>query len=37
MPIKVAQYAESIGVRGIGLYDTFVHVDSRVKKLLVRA
>ncbi len=28
-PLAVAQYAESIGVRGIGLYDTFVHVDTR--------
>ena len=31
-PIDVARYAESIGVKGIGLYDTFTHIDSRVKK-----
>lgn len=31
-PLVVAQYAESIGVLGIGLYDNFVHVDTRSKK-----
>lgn len=31
-PLKVAQYAETIGIRGIGLYDTFVHIDTRQKK-----
>lgn len=31
-PIKVAQFAETIGIRGIGLYDTFVHIDSRTTK-----
>ena len=31
-PVKVAQFAETIGIRGIGLYDTFVHVDSRANK-----
>lgn len=31
-PKTVAQYAESIGVKGIGLYDSFVHVDTRTKK-----
>lgn len=31
-PLEVAQYCESIGVKGIGLYDTFVHVDTRTKK-----
>lgn len=31
-PLKVAQYAESIGIKGIGLYDTFTHVDTRTKK-----
>ncbi len=36
-PAEVAKYAESIGVRGIGLYETdadghFVHVDTRTKK-----
>ena len=28
-PAEIAKYAESIGVKGIGLYDDFVHVDSR--------
>lgn len=31
-PIEVARYAESIGVKGIGHYDTFVHIDTRAKK-----
>lgn len=31
-PRKVAQYAETIGIRGIGLYSTFVHIDTRTKK-----
>ena len=31
-PLAIAQYAESIGVKGIGLYDTFVHIDTREKK-----
>ncbi len=36
-PRTVAQYAESIGIRGIGLYEGsrnmwFVHIDSREKK-----
>lgn len=31
-PRKVAQYAESIGIKGIGLYDTFTHIDTREKK-----
>jgi hypothetical protein len=36
-PAEVAKYAESIGVKGIGLYETsadgfFVHVDTRLKK-----
>ena len=31
-PRKVAQYAESIGVLGIGLYDTFTHIDTRQNK-----
>ena len=36
-PSEVAKYAESIGVLGIGLYETakdgyFVHVDTRTKK-----
>lgn len=28
-PLKVAQYAEYIGARGIGKYSTFTHVDAR--------
>lgn len=31
-PSEVARYAESIGVKSIGLYDTFVHVDTRASK-----
>lgn len=31
-PSEVARYAESIGVLGIGLYDTFVHIDTRTTK-----
>lgn len=31
-PIEVARYAESIGIKGIGLYDSFVHVDTRASK-----
>ena len=36
-PAEVAKYAESIGIKGIGLYDTskdghFVHIDTRTKK-----
>ena len=31
-PEEVAAYAESLGVKGIGLYDTFVHVDTRTAK-----
>lgn len=29
---EIAKYAESIGVKGIGLYDTFVHIDTRESK-----
>lgn len=29
VPAEIAKYAESIGVKGIGLYDTFVHIDTR--------
>ena len=29
---EVAKYAESIGVKGIGLYDGFVHIDTRDTK-----
>lgn len=31
-PAEVAKYAESIGILGIGLYDTFVHIDTRTGK-----
>ncbi len=31
-PLEVAKFAESIGVKGIGLYSTFTHIDTREKK-----
>jgi peptidoglycan hydrolase-like protein with peptidoglycan-binding domain len=31
-PLEVAAFNESIGVKGIGLYDDFVHVDTRPNK-----
>lgn len=31
-PAEVAKYAESIGINGIGLYDNFVHIDTRTAK-----
>lgn len=31
-PLEVARYAESIGILGIGLYDDFVHIDTRENK-----
>lgn len=31
-PKEVAKYAETIGIKGIGLYQTFVHIDTRTKK-----
>ena len=31
-PAEVAKYAEDIGVRGVGRYKSFVHVDSRPTK-----
>ena len=31
-PLKVAQYAESLGILGIGLYNDFVHIDTRTTK-----
>lgn len=31
-PAEIAKYAESIGINGIGLYDTFVHIDTRTTK-----
>jgi len=32
IPAEVAKYAESIGVKGIGLYSNFVHIDTRTTK-----
>ena len=32
VPEEVAKYAESIGIKRIGLYDTFVHIGSDTKK-----
>lgn len=29
---EIAKYAESVGIKGIGLYDTFVHIDTRESK-----
>lgn len=31
-PLEIAKYAESIGIKGIGLYDDFVHIDTRAAK-----
>lgn len=31
-PNVIAAYAEYIGIKGIGLYDGFVHIDTRTKK-----
>lgn len=31
-PAEVAKYAEHIGVKGIGLYGNFVHIDTRTLK-----
>lgn len=31
-PKDVAKFAETIGIRGIGLYDSFVHIDTRTNK-----
>lgn len=31
-PSEIAKYAESLGVLGIGLYDSFVHIDTRTTK-----
>ena len=31
-PLKVAQFAESIGIKGIGQYSNFVHIDTRTNK-----
>ena len=35
-PAEIAKYAESIGIKGIGLYDTFVHIDTRTAKYFWR-
>lgn len=31
-PYEIAKYCQSLGVKGIGLYNTFVHVDTRATK-----
>ena len=31
-PLEIARYAELIGIQGIGLYDSFVHIDTRTTK-----
>ena len=31
-PKEVAKFAETIGIRGIGLYNSFVHIDTRTTK-----
>lgn len=31
-PAEVAKYAEHIGIKGVGLYSNFVHVDTRTVK-----
>jgi uncharacterized protein YcbK (DUF882 family) len=31
-PLQIAKYCESKGVKGIGLYNTFTHVDSRKER-----
>lgn len=31
-PLKIAQYAEFIGIKGIGQYSNFVHIDTRTNK-----
>ena len=30
--LEIAKYAESLGILGIGHYDTFVHIDTRTNK-----
>ena len=32
LPLDIAKYAESIGIKRIGLYDTFVHIGSDTTK-----
>ena len=31
-PREIAKFAESIGIKGIGLYEDFVHIDTRTTK-----
>lgn len=31
-PLMAAAYAEGIGIKGIGMYDSFLHVDTRKEK-----
>lgn len=31
-PTEVCKYAESIGIKGIGIYDNFTHIDTRTYK-----
>lgn len=31
-PLMTAAFSESIGVKGIGMYGSFVHVDTRIRK-----
>jgi uncharacterized protein YcbK (DUF882 family) len=31
-PIEIARYAESIGIKGIGVYSWGVHIDTRTSK-----
>lgn len=28
-PLEIAKFAEDLGIKGIGLYDDFVHIDTR--------
>ena len=32
MPLEIAQFAEQLGINGIGLYEDFVHIDTRSTK-----
>jgi uncharacterized protein YcbK (DUF882 family) len=31
-PLELAQYAESIGIKGIGVYSWGIHIDTRTSK-----
>lgn len=35
-PTKVAIYAAMVGARGVGVYDTFTHVDSRSDRIVFK-